>query len=42
GESFWSRGYFVSTCGRDDEEVRAYIRHQESADKRLDQLKLFD
>jgi putative transposase len=42
GESFWSRGYFVSTCGRDDEEVRQYIRHQESADKRLDQLKLFD
>jgi len=27
GESFWSCGYFVSTCGRDDEDVREYIRH---------------
>jgi putative transposase len=42
GESYWSCGFFVSTCGRDDDEVRAYIRHQESEDKRLDQLKMFD
>ena len=42
GESFWARGYFVSTCGKDDEAVREYIKHQEQEDKRLDQLKLFD
>ena len=42
GEKFWARGYFVSTCGKDDEEVREYIKHQEQEDKRLDQLKLFD
>src|SRR5690242_7804500 len=29
GESFWARGYFVSTVGLDEEKVRAYIRNQE-------------
>ena len=29
GESFWARGYFVSTVGLDEEVVREYIRHQE-------------
>ena len=28
GESFWARGYFVSTVGLDEEMVRAYIREQ--------------
>lgn len=42
GEKFWARGYFVSTCGRDDEEIRQYIQNQEQEDKRLDQLKLFE
>jgi putative transposase len=32
GESFWARGYFVSTVGLDEEMVRAYIRHQEKED----------
>jgi hypothetical protein len=32
----------VSTCGKDDEETKEYIKHQEQEDKRLDQLKLFD
>ena len=40
GESFWARGYFVSTVGLDEEMVRAYIRHQEKEDKHYDQLKL--
>ena len=26
GESFWARGYFVSTVGLDEEMVRKYIR----------------
>ncbi len=41
GQNFWARGYFVSTVGRDEEVVRAYIRHQEAEDKRLDQMQLF-
>lgn len=41
GQSFWARGYFVSTVGRDEATIREYIRHQEQEDKRLDQMKLF-
>ena len=40
GESFWARGYFVSTVGLDEEMVRAYIRDQEKEGERYDQLKL--
>jgi putative transposase len=38
GHKFWARGYFVSTVGRDEETIRAYIRNQEMADKQLDQM----
>ena len=38
GQHFWARGYFVSTVGRDEEVIRAYIRHQEREDHRVDQL----
>ena len=41
GQSFWARGYFVSTVGRDEAEVREYIRDQEQEDKRLDQLNMW-
>jgi len=41
GQSFWARGYFVSTVGRDEGVIRAYIRHQEAEDQRLEQLKLW-
>jgi len=40
GQSFWARGYFVSTVGRDEEVIREYIRHQEAEDRRVDQLQL--
>jgi putative transposase len=40
GESFWARGYFVSTVGLDEAIVRAYIPHQESEDERYEQMKL--
>ena len=40
GKNFWARGYFVSTVGRDEETIRKYIRHQESEDRRIDQLGL--
>ena len=35
GQSFWARGYFVTTVGRDEEVIRAYIRNQELADQQL-------
>jgi putative transposase len=41
GQSFWARGYFVSTVGRDEETVKKYIKKQEEADRKDDQLKLF-
>ena len=33
GQSFWARGYHVSTVGRDEEKIRNYIKHQEKEDK---------
>lgn len=42
GQNFWARGYYVSTVGKDEEAVRAYIQNQKREDKRLDQLKLFE
>src|SRR5580692_3004689 len=41
GESFWARGYYVNTVGRDEDAVRIYIKKQEAEDKRLDQLEIF-
>ena len=40
GQHFWARGYFVSTVGRDEEVIRTYIREQEAADHRFDQMHL--
>lgn len=40
GQSFWARGYFVSTVGRDEQVIRAYIRNQEAEDRRLEHLQL--
>ena len=37
GHHFWARGYFVSTVGRDEETIRAYIRNQELQDRQMDQ-----
>ncbi len=41
GQPFRARGYFVSTVGRDETAIRAYIRNQEKEDARLDQLGLW-
>ena len=41
GESFWARGYMVSTVGKGEATIREYIRNQQDEDKRLDQLRLF-
>ena len=40
GQSFWARGYFVSTIGRDEVVIREYIRKQEEEEMRLEQLRL--
>jgi putative transposase len=40
GESFWARGFYVSTVGLDEEVIRNYIKNQETEDQRLDQLQL--
>ena len=40
GESFWARGYFISTVGRDEKVIREYIKNQEKEDMRQDELKL--
>ena len=41
GQHFWARGFFVSTVGRDEEAIRAYIRSQEQEDQRPGQLNLW-
>lgn len=41
GQHFWARGYFVTTVGRDEATIRAYIQHQEREDQRFDQLRLW-
>jgi len=42
GHKFWARGYWVSTVGRDEEQIRKYIREQEAEDRLSDQLDMFD
>jgi putative transposase len=42
GENFWARGYCISTIGLDEAAIREYIRLQEEADKKLDQMRLFE
>ena len=40
GESFWARGYFVSTVGKDEDMIRKYIQNQQKEDMRIEQLRL--
>ena len=42
GQSFWARGYLVSTVGRDEDTIRQYIKKQEAEDRRVDQLHMFE
>ena len=41
GQSFWARGYYVTTVGRDEATIRAYIQRQEEEDQRLSQMDLW-
>lgn len=40
GETFWVRGFYVTSVGLDEDAVRSYIKNQEKEDQRIDQLKL--
>lgn len=40
-QSFWARGYFMSTVGRNEATIRDYIRNQEQEDKWMDQLNMW-
>ena len=42
GQHFWARGYWVSTVGRNEAQVRKCIQEQEKEDQRLDPLGLFE
>ncbi|MFB9843562.1 transposase, partial [Mucilaginibacter ginsenosidivorans] len=44
GNHFWSRGYFVSTVGLDEERIKNYVKYQETEERKEDgttDLKLF-
>lgn len=41
GQHFWARGFYVSTVGRDEATIRAYIKQQEQEEERLEQLHLW-
>ena len=41
GQNFWARGYYVTTVGRNEATIRAYIQHQEQGNQRLSQMNLW-
>jgi putative transposase len=41
GSHFWSRGYYVNTVGRNEDQIRQYIREQDKLDRLENQGKLF-
>ena len=40
--SFWCRGYFVDTVGKNAKKIEEYIRNQLQEDKMYDQLSLME
>ncbi len=40
GNHFWSRGYFSSTIGLDEEMIKRYVKHQEKEEKRIENEQL--
>ncbi len=37
GNHFWSRGYFASTVGIDEEMIKRYVKYQEKEEKKEEQ-----
>ena len=42
GRAFLGSRAFVSTVGKDEKAIREYIRKQEDADRRMDQMTIFE
>ena len=42
GSHFWCRCYYVNTVGRNEEQIRQYIRDQDKLDRQINQGKLFE
>ena len=40
--SFWCRGYYVDTAGKNTAAIKEYIRNQLKIDRETDQLSMFD
>ena len=40
GRSFWCRGYYVDTVGKNTEKIREYIKNQLKEDQELDEMTL--
>lgn len=36
GNHFWSRGYFVSTIGIDEDKIIRYVKYQEEQERKLE------
>jgi len=39
GRHFWARGYYVDTVGRNEEQIREYIKNQDKIDMQEDGIK---
>ena len=37
GNHFWSRGYFISTVGLDEEMIKRYVKYQEHEDRKSEE-----
>jgi len=40
--SFWCRGYYIDTAGKNTKEIKEYISNQLKHDKESDQISLYD
>ena len=41
GSHFWSRGYYISTVGMNEEQIKQYIKDQDKLDRIENQGRLF-
>jgi putative transposase len=41
GSHFWSRDYFVSTVGLEEEKIKRFVKYQEKEDKKEKERRIF-
>lgn len=41
GMHLWARGYFVSTVGIDSETIKQYVKNQQEAEMKIEQLRIW-